>query len=342
MTFAVIDAARLAHGRGMAAYLGMMAQRLVEMRRILKPTGSVYLHCDPTASHYLKMLMDSVFGAARHRNEIVWCYTGPGSPGMRQFNRKHDTLLWYSAGSEWTFNRDAVRVPHKKLNTNRAGAMIADALTPEGRDAYLALGKVPETWWPDFSPVGRLKRERVGYPTQKPLALLDRIIRASSNEGDVVLDPFCGCATAAVAAERLQRRWIGIDVSPKAAELVTTRLQGILDEVPLYRTGDVIHRTDQPARTDLGDIPGYRTHRDLLYGRQEGFCGGCGEHFPKRNLTVDHIVPRAHGGTDHLGNLWLLCGACNSSKGTRSQEQFLKERMSRRAALFPWLVEAAA
>ncbi len=157
-----------------------------------------------------------------------------------------------------------------------------------------------------------------------------------------MLDPFCGCATAAVAAERLQRQWIGIDVSPKAAELVRTRLQGILDEVPLYRIGGVIHRTDQPHRTDLGDLPGYGTHKDLLYGRQEGVCGGCGVHFPKRNFTVDHIVPRAHGGTDHLENLWLLCGACNSSKGKRSQEQFLKERMPKRAERFSWLVEAAA
>ena len=119
---------------------------------------------------------------------------------------------------------------------------------------------------------------------------------------------------------------------------MTTRLSDILDEIPLYKTGEVVHRTDQPGRTDLGDLPPYTAHKDLLYGQQEGFCGGCGEHFRKRNLTVDHIVPQAHGGTDHLENMWLLCGACNSSKGTRSQEQFLKERMQKRAALFPWLV----
>lgn len=207
----------------MAAYLGMMAQRLVEMRRILKPSGSIYLHCDPAASHYLK-------------------------------------------------------------------------------------------------------------------ALLDRIIRASSNEGDIVLDPFCGCATAAVAAERLQRQWIGIDISAKAAELVTARLQDILDEVPLYRDGDVVHRTDQPRRTDLGRMPPPRSHLDTLYGQQKGCCGGCGEHFRKRNLTVDHIIARAHGGTDHVDNLWLLCGACNASKGTRPQERFLTERMKHRVELFPWLV----
>ena len=344
-TFAIIDAARLAHGRGMAAYLGMMAQRLVEMRRVLKPTGSIYLHCDPFASHYLKMVMDSLFGRDNFRNEIIWCYTGPGSPNMRQFNRKHDTISWYSIGRRWTFNRDAVRIMHADGGPHAGGftSDTVEAIDGESSAQYGAKGKIPETWWIQKKGNGlaiaaRQKKQYVGYPTQKPLALLERIIKASSNPGDVVLDPFCGCATAAVAAERLQRQWMGIDISAKAAELVVTRLQGMLDEIPLYKTGDVVHRTDRPGRTDLGGLPHYRTHLDLLYGRQEGFCGGCGEHFRKRNLTVDHIVPQAHGGTDHLENLWLLCGACNSSKGTRSQEQFLKERMQKRATLFPWLV----
>ncbi len=194
--------------------------------------------------------------------------------------------------------------------------------------------------WDDVKALTGQHTKRKGYPTtQKPLALLDRIIRANNNEGDVVFDPFCGCATAAVAAERLQRQWIGKDISAQAAALVTTRLQGILNQVPLYKTGVIIHRTDQPLRTDMGKLPPYRTHLDLLFGQQDGICGGCGEYFRKRNLTVDHIVPRAHGGTDHLENLWLLFAACNSSKGTRSQEQFLKERMQKRAALFPWLVD---
>ena len=116
-------------------------------------------------------------------------------------------------------------------------------------------------------------------------------------------------------AERLKRQWIGIDISPKAAELVTTRLQGILDEIPLYKDGSVIHRTDQPIRSDMGKLPKPRSHLDLLWGRQSGLCGGCGVQFDKRNMTVDHIVPRAHGGTDHLDNLWLLCGACQLVQG---------------------------
>ena len=207
---------------GMLAYLTYMAERLEEMQRILKPTGSIYLHCDPTASHYLKTVMDAVF-ENRIRNEIIWAYTGPGSPKMRQFNRKHDVIFWYSNSDSWVFNVDDVRIPHKQLNTNRAGAMIGDALTPEMRDKYLQRGKVPETWWPDFSPVGRLKNERLGYPTQKPLSLLERIIKASSNEGDIVLDPFCGCGTAMEAADRLKRKWAGVDISSFAIDMIRER-----------------------------------------------------------------------------------------------------------------------
>ena len=154
-------------------------------------------------------------------------------------------------------------------------------------------------------------KERTGYPTQKPLALLERIIKASSNRSDIVFDPFCGCATTLVAADRLQRRWVGIDISPKAAELVVTRIK---DDQGLFQ--EIIARDDYPQRTDMSDIPPARTHKHTLYGLQEGICGGCEIHFPFRNLTIDHKIPRSRGGTDHFENLWLLCGACNSMKGT--------------------------
>ena len=164
-------------------------------------------------------------------------------------------------------------------------------------------------------------KERVGYPTQKPLALLERIIKASSNEGDVVLDPFCGCATACVAADRLSRKWVGIDISPKAAELVNMRLQQAMGS--LFHHGYVTARTDIPRRTDIETPIHYRQNKHILFGQQEGLCNGCGVMFPFRNFTVDHMVPQSRGGTDHLDNLQLLCGACNSVKGDRPQEHLI-------------------
>lgn len=308
------------------SYLIYMAARLLEMHRILKTDGSIYLHCDPTMSHYLKLLMDTIFGRKNFRNEIVWCYTGPGSPKMRQFNRKHDIIFWYAKGKTWVFNRDEIRIPHKQLNTNKQGAAISKPLTKKERDAYLQRGKVPETWWSGFSPVGRIHTERVGYPTQKPLALLDRIIKTSSNAGDIVFDPFCGCATTCVAADRLHRNWIGIDISSKAVELVIERIkkdQGFFQ--------NIIHREDIPLRTDLGDIPPYNTsaNKTTLYGEQEGNCNGCHTHFEAQHLEIDHIIAKSVGGTDHIDNLQLLCGNCNRIKGNRGQEYLITKLAER-------------
>ena len=154
---------------------------------------------------------------------------------------------------------------------------------------------------------------------------MERIIKASSNEGDVVLDPFCGCATALAAAETLNRHWIGIDLSSLAVQLVLSRLQKAADDGALLASGwlpEVHHRTQTPRRTDVGKLPPYKTHRHTLYGQQEGHCAGCKHHFALRNLTVDHIVAKSKGGTDHIDNLQLLCGACNSMKGTISQAAF--------------------
>ena len=236
-------------------YLCYMVIRLIEMRRILKDTGSIYFHCDPTVSHYVKIMMDTIFGEDNFRNEIVWCYHGPGSPKMRQFNRKSDNILWYSKGETWTFNADHVRVKYKDEKQSLRRAMSTDGeFSQEEVEEYRKRGKVPENWW-EMRIAARSKKEYVGYPTQKPLALLDRIIKASSNEGDVVLDAFCGCATTCVAAERLNRKWIGIDISIKAYDLVKDRLKkevvGRLDFGG--KGGEEIKRnfsTDSPKRTD--------------------------------------------------------------------------------------------
>ena len=362
--YAIIDAAGHAHGKSMKSYLIMMAVRLLEMRRLLKSTGSIYLHCDNTAMHYLKLLMDTVFGHQNFRNAMVWKRFNFHSDAKR-FGRVADTLLFYSKTNAYVFNQQ--RVPFSKqyidskfthqeadgrrfrldnLNppggrgpvyefhgVTKAWRFTEDkmrALEREGRiylkspipqlKRYLdeLKGQAVHDIWNDIPPINPRAKERIGYPTQKPLALLDRIIRASSNEGDVVLDPFCGCATACVAAERLGRQWVGIDLSPLAAKLVNSRLR---KDMGLFF--DIHHRSDIPRRTDLGALPNYRTHKHTLYGKQEGLCAGCRIMFPFRNMTVDHVVPQSKGGSDHVANLQLLCAACNSMKGPRSQEELI-------------------
>ena len=176
--------------------------------------------------------------------------------------------------------------------------------------------------WDDIGPIGQTRADTtIGYPTQKPLALLERIISASSNEGDLVLDPFCGCATACVAAENLGRQWVGIDLSPKAVELVNMRLQQTMGS--LFHHGYVTHRTDIPRRIDV-DVPvPYRQNKHILFGQQEGRCGGCKTEFPFKLFEVDHVIPRSRGGTNHPDNLQLLCSHCNRVKGDKDQAHLM-------------------
>ena len=235
--------------KGYLTYMAFMAVRLIEMKRVLKPTGSIYLHCDPTMSHWLKILMDMIFGADNFRNEIIWHYTKMGNP-KRIFRKNSDTILFYSKDQDKSFfNEVSLGKPsifydrHKKLvkdnklyyrdikNTNdslmrnkiktfekrNAGKKLNDLAVFDFSNAKDQM-KADNVW--NIPPLNNLTKERVGYPTQKPLALLERIIQASTNEGDVVLDPFCGCATACIAAHKLKRKYIGIDIS-KAAYVIT-------------------------------------------------------------------------------------------------------------------------
>ena len=233
-------------------YLSYMAIRLIEMQRILKDTGSIYLHCDPTMSHYLKILMDIIFGENNFRNEIVWCYSTATTPYIRQFPRNTDIIYWYSKDNNWIFNKKDISVEYKGGSPHGGNKWIKKEETLEGwRYRQSKKGKIPFSWWNDIFKVGTSK-ERTGYPTQKPLALLERIIKTSSNEGDIVLDPFCGCATTCVASEKLNRKWIGIDVSVKAYELVKERLKKKVanPEILFDYEKEIIFKTNAPKRTD--------------------------------------------------------------------------------------------
>jgi site-specific DNA-methyltransferase (adenine-specific) len=205
---------------GMMAYLVSMTERLCELYRSLSPTGSLYLHCDRRTAHYFRIVCDALFGEGNFRNEVVWHYTG-GGRAKTYFSRKHDVILFYSKSAKYTFNLDAVRQPYSETSGYaRSGITSASGKRymphPDGTPA-------DDVW--DIPIVNPMARERTGYPTQKPSALLERIIAASSNEGDVVLDPCCGSGTTLVAAERLGRNWIGIDLSELAVAASRHRLE---------------------------------------------------------------------------------------------------------------------
>ena len=206
---------------GLLAYLTMMAPRLEQMRRVLKPTGSIYLHCDPKVSHYLRILMDAVFGQRNFQNEIIWAYKSGGAT-HRRFARKHDALLFYAADVErCKFNA----VKEKSYNRGRKPYRFDNVPEFEDERGWYTMVNMKDVWHIDM--VGRTSAQRVGYPTQKPEALLQRIIRASSDEGDVVLDPFCGSGTTPVVSQRSGRRWIAIDLAPAAITTTDARLQAV-------------------------------------------------------------------------------------------------------------------
>ena len=295
-----ISAAEFSHGKSMKAYLIMMSIRMLEMFRILKPTGTLYLHCDDNASHYLKIMMDSIFGKENFRNEIIWQRAITTKGNLKKgLARDADSIFRYSKSDTYIWNVEAVTIPYDMANLDEKTkrqyycvepetgrrfsltSLTSQIHDPDSHLTYEVMG-VLRTWrwaedrmrkeidagrivqtrpgnvprykryldeqkgkrlnniWVDIPNLTARNKERIGYPTQKPLALLERIIGASSNPGDMVLDPFCGCATTCVAAERLQRQWMGIDLSPKSYELAKSRLaqNGV--------TKPVIHRKNSP------------------------------------------------------------------------------------------------
>ena len=384
--YSICQTAELSHSKGMKSYLAFMAVRLIELHRILKGTGSMYLHCDDTAVAYLVMMMDAIFGRGNRRGYITWKRSQSAAKGsqyaQKSWGRNTDTILHYAKSESAilygnrSLTEDEVRSKFSKIDEggrryNTATPLYRSStmgsrpnlcyewrgyrnryssgwrLSKERMDEEYQKGNIViredgrlerRAYADDYAgvPVGNLwddvpalsaqAKERTGYPTQKPLALLERIINASSNEGDVVLDPFCGCATTCDAAERLGRQWVGIDLSPLAYDLIRMRLQKASDADALFKGGklpDVIVRSDIPMRIDVGEPIEYSTVKHKLFGVQAGRCNGCRHEFHFRHFEVDHIVARAKGGTDHEENLQLLCGSCNRIKGKKSQAELM-------------------
>ncbi|MCC6569552.1 MAG: site-specific DNA-methyltransferase [Anaerolineales bacterium] len=220
--------------KSLDSYLDFLYQRLFLMHRLLAPNGTLYLHLDWHADSYARLLLDEIFGAGNFLNEIIWTYHGP-SPIKRAFNRKHDTILSYVKGGDYTFNADAVREPY---NQNTVNTFRSSRKAGFGKIPNLARGKVPEDWW-YFPVVARLHNERTGYPTQKPEALLERIILASSNPGDIVADFFCGSGTTSAVAERHGRKFIANDESFRAIHASRKRLAGAKQPFSLDRDSNV-------------------------------------------------------------------------------------------------------
>ncbi len=421
--FHLINGAKIAHGESMAGYLTFMSVRLLELHRVLKQDGSIYLHCDSTAVHYLKSIMDALFGANNYLNNIAWKRaTSHNDP--RRYGRILDYLLFYAKGPRPVFNSDDVATPRDDEALRRAypsvderGRYRSADLTGDGAtqgqsglawrnysvtdadrhwaaprtgryaeyieqnfipgyraiegiherlDALDAAGLInhpKDGRWPGlkryadadagtppqdlfldppgFTNYSTRNVEYTGWRTQKPLALLERIIRASSNPGDLVLDPFCGCATACIAAEKLGRQWIGIDILPQAADVLRDRARREL-QIPMNGEGEkgwedwtpLIH-TEPPRRTDsltLQSSVDPQSDKAFLYRSQQSRCAGCEYELPLHVLTVDHITPRSRGGLDSIGNLQLLCHTCNAIKGSRDMD-YLREQLHIRGIL---------
>ena len=349
----LIEAAETTHSESMAAYLCYMAIRLLELQRVLKPTGSIYLHCDPTASHYLKGLMDAIFGQQNFRSEIVWRigWVSGFKTQRRGWIRNHDTILYYVASNAAAarFNKEYIPYPE--------GYVRRDGKPPTGQGI-----PIEDTWncssgdVLDSIMIKSFSTEKTGYPTQKPVELLERIVKASSNEGDVVLDCFAGCATAAIAAEKLGRRWIACDFNLRAwtafkrqfgkPELALrcndeTTGQQVLGTEPVV----TIHGPNElPVRTSPetealppADLPErkFKVPASIIPAREmlevllemsdyQAWCCGFANRRPDgsivrttNNFHLDHVEPRSREGSNQITNRAPLCPTHNVRKGAR-------------------------
>ena len=378
---AVIEAVKHTQGKGMMAYCIFMAVRIVEMKRILNPkTGHLFLHCDDSAGHYIKALLDAILGKKAYRNSIIWERAeGSKNNASRTFGRDADYIFHY-AMPKAKFNpvygppkHDYIKKNYRHNdNDGRGPYRLGDMASPQhgkyhytwkgyqppakgwrckietmqewdeqgiihypvnkdgspahekriSRKRYLSdhKGSVMGNVWTDIGPMQKGDEEFMNYSTQKPPKLMHRIIRCSTDVGDLVFDPFCGCASLLVAAEDLRRGWAGCDVSEKAVDLLIER---IVDRKDMLRPSDISDLKKPSKRDDCTKLPNYRTHKQRLFGMQRGICNGC--HHPKlfEDLVVDHIQPKSRSGQDNIENLQLLCNNCNSSKGKKTMAEWI-------------------
>ena len=371
------------HSPGMGGYCAFMSVRLVEMHRILTPDGSIYLHCDPSANAYLRMLMDCVFGANQFRNEIVWRkYSGRKNNAKTKFSTQQDTILFYAKSRDATFNVQYEPISEWEIQkkyrfTDEHGRRYREAwgrhyqLTGENRRIYLDEqpgAAIASLWVADNLQLNTSASERTGWATQKPLALLERIIKTSSNPDDIVLDPFCGCGTGLVAAETLGRRWVGCDDDQNAVDVIRDRIAAMGGKEGALPVPGVQVLYAPPARTEVasqGDVirdpTGYiipkmpsdkmsnaQIREKLLEWqvRSSGKikCLACAECLLPRHFHVDHIDPKSAGGTNRIDNRVLICGACNVEKGNTMtmpalwQQHGFKARSAKRKALSDALI----
>ena len=383
----------------MAAYLCWMAPRLVEMRRILKPSGSLYLHCDDAADSYLRLLLDAVFGRAAFRNAVTWKRT-TGRSGGNRYRRVCDRVLFYGDADQLTWNPtyeplDPGYVEKFYRQEDEHGRWRADQLSASGLRrgdsgqpwhginpsekgnhwrgpaAFPTHIEQPDDWntlttrekldrldqlgliihpkkpggmpqfkrylstskgtqlndlWTSPLPVQTHSRERTGYPTQKPVSLYERIIRASSNPGEVVLDPFCGCSTTLLAAERLGRQWIGCDKGDRTADVIRTQINNMIgpESLPLFAETFTVRKTP-PGRTDIKSMSKAELRLNL-WNRQAHRCANpectSGE-LRREDMEHDHRIPKSRGGDETPDNALGLCGNCNRRKGKQAWGQFL-------------------
>ena len=419
-----IESARYAHSDGMGAFMCFMAVRLMEMRRVLRQDGSIYLHCDPTASHYLKAVMDAIFGKENFRNEIIWKRATSRKIDANRFGNVHDVILFYSKTDGYSWNTVHLeydneylrkmyrhddgdgRGPYSLSDLTQSGPRSGESgmewrgismqernkhwITPTGKGLgdWIVENAIPNfreikgtlarldmldraglIYWPkagkgmprlkrylasvkgpaatdvieNIGPIQGSSKERTGYPTQKPIALYERIVKASSNDEDIVLDPFCGCATTLIAAERLGRQWVGIDIWDKAHDVVIGRLkqEGLTGPDGdtggmLFAFGEITYTKESAERTDDAgeavpflqvrlstDEPGGKKMSraemyEILLSRQGPRCQGCDRVFDDtRYLELDHNTPRSDGGLNHISNRILLCSPGNRAKSNQ-------------------------